>query len=148
MRKSVFGIALTVALLASVAIPSAAFADGEAAAVRLRPAFEVFIGYSNPVALSYAGAHGTVVAAADDSPCLVIANGLRSNINYTVFVDLNGHTPGNPATIGPFVLIGNFDSDKNGNGRFLCSDTLPSGSSVWINQADVNATVLISGNVR
>ena len=72
-------------------------------AAELQPAFAFFpgTGYDTPFTHSYADAHGTVAVpngSGSDPACLIVAVGLKASSEYTVYLDLNGSTPGDVAT--------------------------------------------------
>lgn len=147
MRRNVVGAAaLGVALVSVAAGVGAAGAEGRA--TRLSPAFEVFPGsvYDSPFTRSYAGAHGVVVVPSgrgEQPACLVVVNGLKPEIDYTVYLDQNGVTPGDAATAGPFVPVGSFTTNRGGHGDFRC-DGAPGETSVFLNETAAETTVLIS----
>jgi hypothetical protein len=140
-------------LLAALAISRAPVDSAEnGQKVALTPAFEVFPGtqYDTPLTHSYEDAHGSAVVpnGGGNSPaCSLVANGLLADTIYTVHVDATGSTAGNVSTAGPWVQVGQFETNGGGHGSFEFASALPSGAAIYINQASVDKTVLISGNL-
>jgi hypothetical protein len=140
-------------LLAALAISRAPVESSEnGQKVSMSPSFEVFPGtqYDTAFTHSYEDAHGSVVVpkgGGNNPACSVVANGLVADTLYTVHVDATGSTAGDVSTAGPWVQVGSFETNGGGHGSFEFASALPSGAAIYINQASVNLTVLISGNL-